>query len=199
MAEQTIDILPQFIRKADWLFPDDFDRPAFWLAGGSILSLLKSAKVNDWDLFSNDPKSVIDWLKSKDTPLTFENDMVANFKWGRHKVQVIKKYTYPNMAATIENFDFTCICAAYNGNEFVCHERFYLDAAQQRLVINKHKLPLSTLQRAIKYSRRGYVLCPKALASICRAINELEIDWNNPDQNMIEFYPDGTPTFKGID
>jgi hypothetical protein len=31
------------------------------------------------------------------------------------------------------------------------------------------------------------------------AINNLTIDWENPDENSIEFYPDGTPKFNGID
>ena len=54
--------LPQFIHKADFLFPDDFNSPVFWLAGGSILSLIKGVVVNDYDLFSPELQKVVDWL-----------------------------------------------------------------------------------------------------------------------------------------
>lgn len=161
--------------------------------------MLKGVRVSDYDLFSPDPQKVSEWLISNSIKKTFENDLVANYVWDRKKVQVIKKYTYGTMEETVAAFDFTCVSAAYNGERFVCHDRFYLDAAQSRLVLNKLQLPLSSIKRALKYAGRGYKLCPVALATICRAINEAEIDWNNPDQNMIEFYPDGTPSFRGID
>ncbi len=37
--------LPQFIGKANFLFPDDPLRPTYGLAGGSILSLMKDASA----------------------------------------------------------------------------------------------------------------------------------------------------------
>src|SRR5262245_419604 len=127
---------------------------------------------------------------SQDVRKTFDNDLVANFAWNGCKVQVIKKYVYQTMEETVAAFDFTCVSAAFDGKRFVCHKRFYLDAAQSRLVLDTLTLPLSTIERALKYSGRGYRLCPVALATICRAINEAEIDWNNPDRYIIEFYPD---------
>ena len=38
-----------------------------------------------------------------------------------------------------------------------------------------------------------------ALAKILKKIQENPIDWNNPSENEFEFYPDGTPTFRGLD
>src|SRR4051794_34984302 len=78
--------LPQFIRKASFLFTDDPLRPTYWLAGGSILSMMKDARVNDYDLFSPEPPKVIAWFESKKVRKTFENDLVANFAWDGRKV-----------------------------------------------------------------------------------------------------------------
>lgn len=42
-------------------------------------------------------------------------------------------------------------------------------------------------------------MCPVGLAEILKKINLNPIDWENPDENELEFYPDGTPTFRGLD
>jgi hypothetical protein len=81
----------------------------------------------------------------------------------------------------------------------VVDERFYIDNAQKRLVVKALPKPLSTMKRAIKFAGRGYAMCPVALAKILKKIQESPIDWSNPSQNEIEFYPDGTPTFPGLD
>jgi hypothetical protein len=38
-----------------------------------------------------------------------------------------------------------------------------------------------------------------AFGTIRRAFKEAEIDWGNPDEYMIEFYSDETPSFRKID
>lgn len=78
-------------------------------------------------------------------------------------------------------------------------ERFYIDNAQKRLVVKSLPRPLSTVKRAIKYSGRGYKMCPVGLAKILKAVQDNPINWENPSENEIEFYPDGTPTFRGLD
>jgi hypothetical protein len=42
-------------------------------------------------------------------------------------------------------------------------------------------------------------MCPVALSRLAKEINLLKIDWDNPDQNVIDFDPDGTSTFRVID
>ena len=145
--------LPQFIHGANFLFRDEA-APKFWLAGGSILSLCKGTPVSDYDLFAPDPTLVCEMLNGWGAKETFSNDWVSNYCFEKKKIQVIKKYVYATMKDTIDSFDFTCISAAYNGKELVSHDRFYLDAAQSRLVLNKLSLPLSTIKRALKYSGR---------------------------------------------
>ena len=198
MTDQTSIDLPQFLEPAKFLFGGD-NRPSFWIAGGSLLSLLTGAPVNDYDVFSADPEKTAKWFKAEGYEPGFENDLIANFQHRDAKVQVIKRHTRPSMEATIDLFDFTAVCAAFDGERFVCHPRFYLDAAQRRLVVHKLTFPLSSVRRALKYSRKGFFMCPVGLAAMLRMINEMPIDWADPEQNQIEFYPDGTPSFRGVD
>jgi len=189
---------------AQWLKPLDGvikDLPEnCWIAGGCMRSFLVGEKAKDIDIFTANPESVIASLDGKDGfKKTFGNEFFQNFKKGDLTYQVIKKYKYATAQETIDSFDFTLISAAYSKDGFISHERFYLDNAQKRLVIHNLPLPLSTMKRALKYAGRGYRLCPVSLSRLVRTINELAIDWENPDQNQIDFYPDGTPTFRGKD
>lgn len=171
-----------------------------WIAGGCLRSFLVGEKPKDIDIFSNNPEKVISYLSENDKfKKAFGNDFFQNFKYNNLTYQVIKKYTYETPQDTIDSFDFTIISAAFYKDELVLHDRFYLDNAQKRLVVNKLPFPLSSMKRSLKYVSRGYAMCPVNLSKILRAINELNIDWNNPDENQIDFYPDGTATFRGLD
>lgn len=177
----------------------------FWVAGGCFAAILDGRKVKDYDIFTPNPLALCyeidNQIENGDTHLVHgkENDWIKNYHFKDKTIQVIKRYKFESPEATIKNFDFTIVCAAYDGENFFHHERFYLDVAQKRLVINELPKPLSTMQRALRYTRRGYTMCPIGLGKIMRQINSMRIDWDNPNENEIEFYPDGTPKFNGID
>ncbi len=177
---------PEFCKGADFLFGPG-EKPKVWLAGGSLLSMMKASPVNDYDLFGPEPNAIGAWLLRNGASVKFANDRVANFAIGDRKVQVIRKHKFDSMQATIDAFDFTCISAAYDGDRFCCHNRFHEDAAKSALVINRLKFPLSTMKRALRYAGNGYSLCPVELGKICRAINELEVDWDSEEVGE-EFY-----------
>lgn len=176
-----------------------------WIAGGALRSLLVHEKVNDYDIWAADPLRVVGFMKSKcadedsGVRLTFEDDNVANFKVHGRKIQVIKKYAFASPLDTINAFDFTIVAAAYDGKTIVAHDRFYMDNAQRRLVIVDLKKPMSTLMRAFKYAERGYRICPVALNRIIRTISDMRLDFDNPQQNDLMFYPDGSLRFRGLD
>lgn len=171
-----------------------------WIAGGAMRSWLTGEKVKDIDIFSADPSKVLEAFKqNSEWKADVENDWIAHFYKDKLRYEVIKKYSYANQLDTINSFDFTIICASYGPDGVVVDERFYIDNAQRRLVVKSLPKPLSTMKRAIKYAGRGYAMCPVGLAKILKKIQENPIDWSNPNQNEIEFYPDGTPSFRGLD
>lgn len=171
-----------------------------WIAGGALRSYLLGERVKDLDIFSNNPKAVQEHFASDSSfKAGFQNDLIANFYKDGICYQVIKKYQFSTPKETIDNFDFTIICCALGQDGIVADDRFYIDNAQKRLVVKSLPKPLSTVKRAMKYSKRGYAMCPIGLAKILKAVQDNPINWDDPNQNEIEFYPDGTPSFRGLD
>lgn len=176
------------------------DNPiVYWIAGGAIASAISGDKINDYDLFSPTPELLRDRLKEAIGFASFEHEFFTNFWVNKHKIQVITRYQPESPQAIFNTFDFTIVCGAYDGKTFYCHDRFWQDIATKRLVIPGLFFPLKTLERVAKYSRRGYTVCPVGLMELAKAIQALEVDWDNPDENHLAFYPDGTPRFMGPD
>ena len=179
---------------------ENADKPIkFWVAGGAITSAITREKINDYDIFSPTPEKLRDKLKEAIGYSTFEHDFFTNFWVAGKKIQVITRYSPESPQAIFNTFDFTIVCGAYDGKEFYCHDRFWQDIANRRLVVNELFFPLKTMERVAKYSRRGYTVCPVGLLNIAKAIHALQIDWDNPSENDLSFYPDGTPRFMGPD
>lgn len=179
---------------------DEFPTKECWIAGGAMRSWLTGERVKDIDIFGPEPLKIADAFRgNSDWKAGFENDLIANFYKDSLCYQIIKKYPFVSQQETVDSFDFTIICASYGPDGVVVDERFYIDNAQRRLVVKALPKPLSTMKRAIKYAGRGYAMCPVGLAKILKKIQENPIDWSNPSQNEIEFYPDGTPSFRGLD
>lgn len=171
----------------------------YWIAGGAIASRITGEKINDYDIFTPDPTGLIEKLKNGVGYVSFENDTVANFIIDGNKIQVVKRYS-PNTPEDIfSTFDFTIVCGAYDGTTFYCHDRFWRDIANRRLVINILTFPLRTLERIAKYAKRGYTTCPVGLLTLAKTINAMSIDWDNPAENELTYYADGTPRFTGPD
>jgi len=174
--------------------------PEFWIAGGAVLSAITGDEINDYDVFSTSPQLLIEKLKAfSQAQVTYENPFFVNFLLYGMKIQVITRYMPIDPSELFDTFDFTVVCGAFDGQTFYCHERFWQDIATKRLVINAAPYPLKTMERLTKYAGRGYKPCPVGLLEVARKINEMEIDWNNPDENQLSFYPDGTVRFMGVD
>ena len=96
-------------------------------------SWLTGERVKDIDLFSFDPQAVITAFQASGSyKASFHNEFVANFYKDNCCFQVIKKYPFNTQKETIDNFDFTIICASYGPDGLIVDERFYIDNAQRR-------------------------------------------------------------------
>ena len=178
----------------------EVDNIDFWIAGGAVCSAVQHERINDFDVFSNNPEAVQTALRHSKHPMTFEIEgRFQNFQAFGNKVQVINGFPVQTPEQIIGMFDYTCVCGVYSEDEFVCHDRFWQDNAAKRLVVNTLPYPLSTMERMAKYAKRGFTPCPVGLLKLAKAIQGLEVDWDNPEQNTLAFYPNGTPRFGGID
>lgn len=175
-----------------------------FIAGGAFASIFLKSKINDIDIFfyqEQDVQKVIEYLQNlSDVKVGFNNDYVCNAYWRNLKLQLVKKYQYNTPIDCINSFDFTVCKCAYDGKNIYHNERFFIDLTSKALIIDNLLVkPLSTFKRAFKYQKKGYTICNVGLAKIAKEINILEIDWQSPEQNQIEFYPDGTASFLGLD
>lgn len=183
-----------------------FDRMQvkIFIAGGCFTQLFTNGRINDVDVFfksKDDLDRVLPMIDNCDEFSSMRsNEAVKNLKYRNLKVQLILKYFFESEEQIFNEFDFTIVKACYDGDRLKYHERFFIDLAKKRLVPNENLVkPLSTFKRMVKYISRGYSICPVGQSRIAKNINNLKIDWDNPEQNQIDFYPDGTPTFRGID
>jgi hypothetical protein len=180
--------------------PTKRDRLPFWFAGGALSDLARGTMFKDIDVFTPNPALVLERLAECDIKPYYQIEgHVANFVIKGHTVQLVLGYSPSSPDAIIDLFDFTAVCGVYTPDGFTCHPRFWQDNATKRLVINNLPKPLSTLERITKYCRKGFRCCPIGLSRVARTINEMTIDWDNPKENEMQFYPDGTPRFMGID
>lgn len=173
--------------------------PKFWIAGGAIHSAITGSRVNDYDLFSDYPYAVTAAIEAAGHTPSFQTDHFANYYVDGFKVQVIYRYSPNDPQELFDTFDFTIVCGAYDGQTFYCHDRFWQDVAAKRLVVSGVMFPLRIMERMAKYAKKGYTPCPVGLLAIAKAIHALDIDWDDPDQNHLTFYTNGTPRFTGPD
>jgi hypothetical protein len=174
--------------------------PKYWIAGGALTAAMSGDKINDYDIFSPDPELVIAKLKEAIGYWTFQCDDFTNFCVDGYRVQVITKYKPKTPQELFSTFDFTICKASYDGVTMCMHDRFWQDLATKRLVLDENILfPLKTLERIGKYCGRGYSACSVGLLALAKSIHALTIDWDNPNENQLSYYPDGTVRFTGID
>jgi hypothetical protein len=169
-----------------------------WVAGGALRNYFSQghAKGSDVDVFFPNveqfDKAKADLLL-KGSKKTFENERITNFVHKGHKVQLVSTKYFRNPAETIANFDFTVCCCAVDKQNVYPHDTFFMDLAKKRLVINALPYPLSTMQRLQRYVQNGFTICNQGILTLAKAIKEL--DFEKPEDNQIEFYPDNRPRF----
>lgn len=175
------------------------------IAGGSIRDYLSNEDVKDIDVFSQSQEAedkILAWFKDQNNPnkieIMNENSQLANFKLDGRWIQVIKgKFYNMETDAVVESFDFTICGAMLVDDRFATLPTFFQDTLAKHLRINKITFPLSTLERMQKYIKKGYTACNGTLLAIAQS--QATVNFNNPSEDTLRFYPDGTPRFFGID
>lgn len=163
-----------------------------WVAGGCFESLIRGEKPKDYDLFFRDEEAFLETLDLlTDEELDYEDagrlasgyeeaidrDQIAKSscrfvdlnKEGKPKVQLIKTMWYPSLSHVLHSFDFTAAQVGMDNTGVVANPLAFLDISRKRLVLNRMTFPSSTLRRMIKYTQKGYYVCPGSLQTIAQA------------------------------
>lgn len=177
-----------------------------WIAGGALRDWFETGQMteSDVDFFSNSRADLCKTLlmlrkKYKFRPYHINKRVIKGWvSIGKNNIKIdLIKILFETPEHTIDQFDFTVCCFAVDKNKVTYHQSAPFDLLHKRLVINNLPFPVSTLQRIQKYLKKGYWICNGGILEIAKAMGS--VDFNDPTQNNIEMYPDGTPRFVRID
>ena len=167
-----------------------------WVAGGCFESLIRGEKPKDYDLFFRDEEAFEETLALLTASIADLDDsdveepatqygvaspgsldevrdkscrFVDLIRDGKPKIQLIKTMWYPSLAHVLHSFDFTAAQVGMDNTGVVLNPLAVLDISRKRLVLNRMTFPSSTLRRMIKYTQKGYYVCPGSLQVIAQA------------------------------
>lgn len=163
------------------------------IAGGCFESLFHSRPPKDYDVFFNGADMFNAFYKQlTGTPNEFNQlggytpshtlqdaeasdvRFVEFTKPGSPKIQAIKTMWYQDFKQLLLSFDFTAAMMGVqrvNGElQAYWHRSAPMDIARKRLVLETMTFPASTLRRMVKYTHKGYYVCPGSMQAIASAV-----------------------------
>lgn len=184
----------------DFLFNGLLDDTNCFIAGGCFRAYFSPDEIiDDIDIFTTDriECAKLAWrLRKIGFKPYFKNKNaikgVVTIKGKSYKVDIVKKF-YEDEIKCLEDFDFSVSKFAHNmkTKSVFYAENYFSDLILKRIVIPdlNYSNPIGALKRLQKYINKGYTACNGTLIIIAKRI--AETDLNNPEQNDIEYYPDG--------
>lgn len=204
--------LPQIQNLVDLL--KDLDPKSWCLAGGACRKYFENQHMDhdkndllgdtDFDVFvfNQETFNKIDRLlcKTYSTVHGFTSGLVK-FKSKTHpikKIDVIYNSKYRSASEVIEGFDLRCCQCYFQEGRFTSVKEFLDDIIGKKLVISNIHRPYNTLNRLMRYSRKGYNLTEDAAAEFfdhIRILGDEEFDYgysiSDPTQFSYENYDEG--------
>lgn len=160
--------------------------PGCFLAGGSILSTVTRAEINDYDIYPKTNEAMIEAfyqlfdegcfvVNISDRAVTFKSNTITNDKKERAIIQVMTYDTFETAEKIFEHFDFSVCMGAfdYDSKTYTFHEDFYHDIASKNLRFNpKTRYPLNSMLRVNKYHSKGFFVSKMELIRIMLTVIE---------------------------
>lgn len=186
----------------DSIFNGALDDVDCFIAGGCFRAFFSpDEKIDDIDIFSTSRSEAAKVVRKLRYAHMFKPYFVnknaikgvITSKGRSIKVDIVKRF-YPDQLACISDFDYSVSKFSYHmkSKTIVHSDNFFPDLAMKRLVIPDTDFgnPIGSLKRLQKYVQKGYTACNGTLVTIARRLSQVDMD--DPDQNDIEFYPDGS-------
>jgi hypothetical protein len=148
-----------------------------WLAGGALRDYFMGVPIiTDHDIFFPDEDN---YNKAKDffgkkegvkVKWLSDNGMKVIYK--KRTFDLIKHY-FPGPQETIDAFDFTVSMFAVDQERVYHGESSFIDLAKRQLMINRLPYPASTMSRAFRYYKKGFLMCQGEMAKLVEAIQNM--------------------------
>ena len=161
-----------------------------YIAGGCFKNIFNGEDYKDIDIFfrnkSDYEKALIVYQDNKDFIPVYQTEKVTAFREKNTGITVELIFSFlMNPENMLNTFDFTITKACLMSNDdwkkedrefqFIYHPKFFEHLFLKRLVIDSDTLaiPLSTFNRALKYTKYGYSLCRESKLKIANGILQL--------------------------
>lgn len=175
-----------------------------WIAGGALRDYFAGVPVTtDYDIFFPNEweynKALI-YMKFNQAEVKWESDNGCKLLYKNHTYDLVKKY-FPDPQSTIEAFDFTVSMFAVDNEKVYYGESSFIDLAKRQLMINKITYAASSLSRAFRYYKKGFVMCSGEMKKLFEAIQQTPPE-SEADQTPTDEQPssgDLAAFFAGID
>ena len=128
----------------------------------------------DYDMFFPDAdnyQKAYNYFKSKDCKIKWESENGCKIVYDGNTYDLVKKY-FANPQTTIEAFDFTVSMFAVDLEKIYHGETTFIDLAKRQLMFNKITYPASTMSRAFRYYKKGFVMCIGEMRKLFEAIKK---------------------------
>jgi hypothetical protein len=182
-----------------------------WLAGGALRDYFMGVPVKtDYDIFfpnESEFNKAKGYFETEEAEVIWESDNGMKIKHNNNKYDLVKKF-FPDPQATIDAFDFTVSMFAVDNEKIYHGETSFIDLAKRQLMINKITYPASTLSRAFRYYKKGFIMCLGEMQKLIESIQDMPKpepepegveETANTDNEPISFTEDKRRFFRGID
>lgn len=158
-----------------------------YIAGGCFKNIFQNENVKDIDIFflnEDDAKEAIEYFKkSSEYIFSYENQNCVSYrnKQTGIRVELITGF-FGKPEDMIGKFDFSITKFAYfkddetGEDECVYHPDFFEHLTLKKLVIEQNILfPVSTFNRSLRYTAKGYGLCSESKRNLLAAIQQADL------------------------
>lgn len=173
-----------FYRKTAFVF-EKLKGMNFFFAGGCIRDLITGNETKDYDLYFNSKE---DSFKALARFGSFEcGEFVTTISEQGLELSFIHNRNFKTASEIINGFDFHCVSACIDQDRKVHKHYLFKDAATHKvLTVNKITTPFSTLERVVRFTKRGFYIGNNELMTIAEAIrncDELSLSYYEANEN----------------
>ncbi len=147
-----------------------------WLAGGAIRDYFMGIPIQtDHDIFfpnESEYLKAVSYFKEKGAIVKWESDNGMKVEYKNRIFDLVKKF-FLNPLDTINNFDFTVSMFAVDRTQVYYGKTSFIDLAKRQLMMNKISYPASTLSRAFRYCKKGFIIRSEEIQKLYLAIRKM--------------------------
>lgn len=176
-----------------------------WIAGGSVRDYFMGVPMKtDYDMFfpnEMEYEKAKVYFNAKKAEIKWESENGMKVIYENKTIDLVKKF-FATPQDTIDAFDFTVSMFAIDFEKVYHGETSFIDLSKRQLMINKITYPASTLSRAFRYYKKGFVMCKGEMKKLIESIQQMPKEIPASDNVDNEQSPSGgelTRFFIGID